>query len=367
MATRSRKVRYAVVGLGHIAQVAVLPAFAHARRNSVLHAIVSGDAEKRAAMGEKYDVPIRTTYEHYDDVLKDVEAVYIATPNSEHATYAIRAAHAGVHVLCEKPLAVTDEECQRMIGACRESNVHLMTAYRLHFDPLMLEAVVRVRRGEIGEPRFFNSSFSMRAKPGNVRTKPELGGGTLYDIGIYCINAARMFFDGEPYEVFASSIDGARAEMPGIDEMTSAILRFDQDRIASFVTSFNAADTSALRVAGTKGDIHMEPAYEYAEGLAYACTIDGKTTKHRGRKRDQFAAELLYFSRCVLEDSTPEPSGEEGAQEVRIIQALYESARRGTPVSVPPYTDDKRPSLRQAIDQPPVREPETVNVDKPHD
>lgn len=364
---RSQKVRYAVIGLGHIAQVAVLPAFAHARRNSVLHAIVSGDAEKREEVGDKYGVPVRAGYEQYEEVLRDVDAVYIATPNSEHAAHAIRAAHAGVHVLCEKPLAVTDEECRRMIGACRESNVRLMTAYRLHFDPLVLEVLERIRNGDIGEPRFFSSSFSMRAKPGNIRTKPELGGGTLYDIGIYCIDAARMFLDGEPYEVFASSIDGARAEMPGIDETTAAILRFDKDRVASFVTSFNAADTSALRVAGTKGDIHMQPAYEYAEGLAYTLTVDGKTTKHRGRKRDQFAAELLYFSKCIQDDVEPEPSGEEGAQEVRIIQALYESARRGTPVSLPPFTSERRPTADQAINQPPVRKPETVNVETPHE
>ena len=130
----TKPVRYAVVGLGYIAQIAVLPAFAHARRNSRLHAIVSGDAEKLEQLGTTYKVPVRGTYDQLEECLREVEAVYICTPNSEHAGIAVRAAHAGIHVLCEKPLAVTDAECSRMIAACAEANVRLMTAYRLHFD-----------------------------------------------------------------------------------------------------------------------------------------------------------------------------------------------------------------------------------------
>ena len=122
MATRSsKKIRYAVVGLGHIAQVAVLPAFAHAKRNSVLHALISHDAQKLAELGERYGTPVRGTYDDYEDCLREVDAVYIALPNSQHAQFTMRAANAGVHVLCEKPLAVTDRECQQMITACRDA------------------------------------------------------------------------------------------------------------------------------------------------------------------------------------------------------------------------------------------------------
>lgn len=365
--TRSRKVRYAVVGLGHIAQAAVLPAFAHARRNSELHALVSGDAEKLAELGDRYDVALRGTYDDFEECLKDVDAVYIATPNTKHAEFAVRAAHAGVHVLCEKPLAVTEEECDRILRACHEAGVRLMTAYRLHFDPLTLEVIDLVRTGRIGEPRYFSSEFSMVAKPGNIRTRPETGGGTLYDLGVYCINAARMLFAAEPREAFAYSINGARSGFSGVDDTTSALLRFEGDRLAVFTSSFGAADASSYRIVGTDGDIHVEPAYEYAEPLAYTITRAGESRKKKGRKQDQFAAELLYFSDCILEDREPEPSAEEGAWDVRIINALYQAARTGRVVPLPPMAHEPGPRRDQAISRPPVRQPKMVKTESPHE
>ena len=362
-----QKVRYAVVGLGHIAQVAVLPAFAHARRNSRLTAIVSGDPEKLSQVGDKYRVPVRAGYDELDACLRNVDAVYIATPNTEHADIAVRAAHAGVHVLCEKPLATTDAECTQIIRACREAGVRIMTAYRLHFEPITIEVLELVRSGRIGEPRYFTSEFSMIAKPDNIRTRPETGGGVLYDLGVYCINAARMIFDAEPNQVFAYSIDGARSGFPGVDETTAAMLRFNGDRLATFVSSFGAAEASSYRIVGTEGDICVDPAYEYAEALSYEITVDGETTKKRGKRVDQFAAELLYFSDCVLEDREPEPSAEEGAWDLRIIDALYESARKGEAISLRAFEGDPGPSRDQAMRRPPVRKPETVNVETPHE
>jgi len=362
------KVRYAVVGLGHIAQAAVLPAFAHAKRNSSLHAIVSGSVEKLNKLGDRYHVPVRASYDNYERCLKEVDAVYICTPNSEHADYAVRAARAGVHVLCEKPLAVTEAECSRMIAAATEANVRLMTAYRLHFEPLFLEIVELVKSGKIGEPRYFNSSFSMHAKPRGIRTQRELGGGTLYDLGVYCINAARLLFRAEPTEVFAYSIDGARADMREIDEMTSGVMRFDGDRLATFTTSFAANGVSDLRITGTEGNIHAEPAYDYAEALGYTLTVGEDVKRKKGRRRDQFAAELVYFSDCVLNGKDPEPSAEEGCWDVRVVNALYESARIGAPVSLPPFGPERLPVRGQAEDLPPVaREPQLVAVEKPHD
>ena len=170
--------------------------------------------------------------------------------------------------------------------------------------------------------------------PGGIRTNPELGGGTLYDLGVYCIQAARLLFGAEPFQVQAAAIDGGRAGMPGIDEMTTAVLSFEGDRTASFTTSFGASDVSSFRLVGTQGAVHLEPAFEYAEPLVYTLTLDGKTTKKRGKKRDQFAAELLHFSDCVLKDRAPEPSAEEGAQDVRIVEALYESARQGRAIAL---------------------------------
>ena len=365
--SRPKKIRYAVVGLGHIAQQAVLPAFAHARRNSELTALVSSDKTKLNVLGRTYGVRVRGHYDELERCLNECDAVYIATPNTEHAEYAVRAAHAGVHVLCEKPLATTDAECERIIRACREANVKIMTAYRLHFEPLTLEVLKLIRSGKIGEPRLFSSQFSMIAKPGNIRTRPETGGGSLYDLGVYCINAARMAFGDEPRQVFAYTIDGARSGFPNVEETTSAVLKFENDRVAMFTCSFGAADVSTYRIVGTKGDICVEPAYEYAEALEYTLTRDGKSKSKRGRKVDQFAAELLYFSDCVLKDREPEPSAEEGAWDLRIIDALYESARRGEPIALRPFGPEPGPDPKQAVAKPPVRNPKRIKVQTPHE
>ena len=361
--SRPGPIRYAVVGLGHIAQVAVLPAFAHATRNSRLTALVSDDAHKRRVISRKYRVDRTYAYKDYDACLAEVDAVYIALPNSMHAEYAIRAARAGVHVLCEKPMAVTVEECEAMVDACREHRVKLMIAYRLHFEEINLKVIDLVRKGRIGVPKYFNSSFSLRVRAGNIRTEKELGGGSLYDLGVYCINAARHLFRAEPKEVMAISVNSGAAKLSEIDESTAAVLRFDGERVAAFVTSFNAADVGAYRIVGTKGDVHVDPAYEYAEGLGYALTIDGKTTRMRIGKRDQFAPELLYFSDCIRLNRQPEPSGEDGLQDVQIVQALYESAESGKAVRIPPFRPAKQPTGRQIIRRPGVREPAVVNVE----
>ena len=139
-----------------------------------------------------------------------------------------------------------------------------MVAYRLHFEEINLNAIDLVRRRRIGEPKFFNSSFSMTVRPGDIRTKRALGGGTLYDIGVYCINAARGLFRAEPKEVIALSVNSGAPKLNEIDETTGAVLRFDGERLAAFVTSFNADDVAAYRIVGTKGQLHVNPAYEYA-------------------------------------------------------------------------------------------------------
>ena len=357
------KVRYAVVGLGHIAQAAVLPAFAHAARNSRLVALVSHDAEKRRLVAKNYRVDHTYSYDDYDACLEQVDAVYIALPNSMHAEYTIRAARAGVHVLCEKPMAVTVEECRKMIDACRKHRVRLMIAYRLHFEEINLAVIDLVRKGRIGTPKFFNSSFALTVKRGNIRTDKDLGGGSLYDIGVYCINAARHLFRLEPKEVMAISVNSGSPKLREIDESTAALLRFDGEKVAAFVTSFNAADVGSFRVVGTKGHVFVKPAYEYAEGLGYELTIGGKTTRTKVGKRDQFAPELLYFSDCILRNRTPEPSGEEGLQDVRIVQALYESAETGKAVQIPPYRPAKQLSGRQRIVRPGIPKPKLVKVD----
>jgi glucose-fructose oxidoreductase len=259
-------------------------------------------------------------------------------------------------------MAVTVDECRAMIDACRTHRVKLMIAYRLHFEEINLAVIDLVRKGRIGRPKFFNSSFSMTVRDDNIRTEKELGGGSLYDIGVYCINAARHLFRAEPKEAMAASVNSGAAKLREIDESTGALLRFDGERVAAFVTSFNAADVASYRIVGTKGQVHVDPAYEYAEGLGYELTIDGKRTRRRIGKRDQFAPELLYFSGCILRNRSPEPSGEEGLQDVRIVQALRESAETGKAVQIPAYRSAKRPTGRQRIIRPGISEPQMVNA-----
>jgi glucose-fructose oxidoreductase len=359
-----RVIRYAVVGCGHIAQAAVLPAFGNARRNSRLAAVVSGDPVKREQLARKYEIARACAYDEYDALLKsgEIDAVYIALPNSLHAEYAERAARAGVHVLCEKPMAVSEPECELMARAARENRVKLMVAYRLHFERANLEAIEIARSGRIGEPRLFTSTFTMEVVPGNIRVKRSLGGGVLYDIGIYCINAARSLFREEPVEALAVAA-GARGE---VEESVSAVLRFPNERLASFTASFGAAKVSEYRLVGTKGQLVVDPAYDYAKPLEHRLWLDGELTgERRFAKRDQFAPELLYFSDCVLQNRDPEPSAEEGLADVRVIRALYRSIATGAPVELAPYERHERPSLEQEIRRPPIEKPAVIHAQAP--
>jgi predicted dehydrogenase len=362
-----RKIRYAVVGLGYISQIAVLPAFAHAAKNSELTALVSDDAEKLKKLGRKYRVERLHHYDEYDDLLAsgEVDAVYLGLPNHLHHDYTLRSARAGIHVLCEKPMAVTVEECEDMINACQASDVKLMIAYRLHFEEANLKAIEIVNSGQIGEPRIFNSVFTNQVEEGNIRLRRETGGGTLYDIGIYCINAARYLFRSEPTEVFAKTANNGEERFTEIEEMTSAIMHFPGERLANFTCSFGAADVSAYEVVGTKGALRVDPAYEFSASLKHTITLNGKTRERTFPKRDQFAPELLYFSDCILKDKEPEPSGQEGINDVRIIRALYRSIEAEQPIRIGKLEKDERPHLGQEMKRPAVKEPALVRAAAP--
>jgi glucose-fructose oxidoreductase len=362
----TKKIRYAVVGLGHLAQVAVLPAFANTR-NSELVAIVSGDAAKRRTLGRKYGLQHVYSYNEYDKALEVVDAVYLVLPNHLHRDYAVRAANAGIHVLCEKPMAVTEAECEAMIQAADSNHVKLMIAYRLHFEEANLEAIELAKSGKLGNVRFFDSAFSQQVAAGNVRvTEPvERGGGPVYDMGVYCINAARYLLRAEPTSVTAFSANHTGKRFERVDEMTSVVMRFPEERLATFTSSFGAADVSRYSLIGTKGTLTAEPAYDYSLELQHRITIGGKTRSKTFPKRDQFAAEIIYFSDCVLRNREPEPSGWEGLADVRIVRAIYESASTGRAVELPDFPARTRPTLRQAIQRPARPKPRTVNAESP--
>lgn len=360
------KIRYAVVGLGHISQVAVLPAFANAG-NSELFALVSGDQEKLTTLGKKYALEHLYSYADYSRALSNVDAVYLALPNHLHREFAERAAAAGVHILCEKPMAVTEEDCRAMITSAEQNHVKLMIAYRLHFEAGNLHAIELATKGRLGEIRIFSSDFCQQIAEGNVRiTQPvSKGGGPVYDMGVYCINAARYLFRAEPIEVSAVAASREDDRFLKTEEMVSVIMRFPEERLATFTCSFGAVDVSRYSLIGTKGTLEADPAYGYAKAIEQQITIDGKTKRQEFPKRDQFAAELAYFSDCILKDKTPEPSGREGLIDVRIIQAIYESIRTGSAVSLGESAGKTRPSPDQEIHRPAHGEPDTVKAHPP--
>jgi predicted dehydrogenase len=357
-------VRYAVVGLGHIAQVAVLPAFANVK-NSRLVALVSGDPVKRAKLGKKYQVPLTYGYEQYDECLRsgEIDAVFIALPNERHREYCVRAARAGIHVLCEKPLALTMREGVQIVRAAEKNRVKFMTAYRLHFDPANLSTIALVRSGRLGEPRYFNSTFSFQlADPGNIRTKRAQGGGAINDIGVYCINAARYLFASEPTEVFAVAVNSGDPRFREVDETTSVIMRFPRERVASFTVSFGASRSGRYQLVGTKGSVTMDPAYEYAQELRQIVTIDGRSRETTFPHTDQFGGEIETFSECILQNREPEASGWEGVADLRVLDAIHESARTHRRVKLPPFKKKSRPDPAQVKRKPAIAAPKLVNV-----
>ncbi len=361
------RIRYAIVGLGHIAQVAVLPAFAHARSNSDVTALVSDDPAKLQRISKKYRIPHTYSYKEYDRCLRDghIDAVYIALPNHLHCDYAVRAARAGIHVLCEKPMAITEQECRRMIDAAEQAHVKLMVAYRLHLEEANMNTVKLARSGKLGKLRLFNSVFTMQVREGDIRLRKALGGGTLYDIGVYCINAARYLFQDNPTSVSAYAVQGEDPRFKQADEMAAAVMRFPGDRLATFICSFGAADVSAYDIVGTKGLVRMDPAYEYVGRLKQQISLSGKKKIREFSSRDQFAPELVYFSNCILKDEQPEPSGLEGLIDVQIVQSLYRSVKTGKPVTVSTAEKKQWASMKQVLRRPPVSKPKLVKVKSP--
>ena len=363
------RVRYAVVGLGWIAQEDVLPAFTLKQRNFELAALVSGDQKKREELGKKYGIKNVIGYEQYEELLSgtDIDAVFIALPNRMHAEYAIKAAQADVHVLCEKPMAINEHECRQMIEAAEHSGVKLMIAYRLHFEEANMTAVEIVNSGRIGEPRLFTSTFCQQVKEGNIRLDHREGYGPVMDMGVYPINAARYLFRSEPTAVSALSESIAGDERwKEVPEMTSVTLRFPKERLAQFTASFNGGGADVYEVVGTKGTLTLKPAYAYESETEMVIRVEGKEERRTFKKTQQFGAELEYFSQCILEDRDPEPDGLEGLADIRIVNAVEESAKAsGKPMGIDPVPKAARPDAKQVIKMPPKKADDWVNAESP--
>src|SRR4051812_14754366 len=250
-------------------------------QNSQVTALVSGDRKKAEGQAAQYSVPAKNIYDYknYDEIgdNPDIDAVYIALPNSMHAEYTIRAANAGKHVFCEKPMATTVKDSQSMINACRAAGKKLMIAYRCHYEPTNLRAIQLIRDGKLGTVQAIESAFGFNERAGEWRLNRKLaGGGPLMDVGIYSLNACRYLTGEEPVHLEAACSvidkDGRFAE---VEENVAWTMRFPSGVVASCNTTYGANMPGFVRVHGSKGMLHLEPAFSY-QGISLKANIQGE-------------------------------------------------------------------------------------------
>lgn len=342
----SAPVRYAVVGAGWISQEAFLPAIPQVE-NSVVTALVSGNAERSSELAEFYGIDRVYSYEDYDAMLADdvVDAVYVALPNSMHAEYAIRAMKVGKHALVEKPLAVSADECEAMIAASEEAGVFLMTAYRLHSEPGTVKVLELIREGAIGEPRHFASTFSFQSGDENHRLLSKHWGGPLQDIGVYCLNAVRHCFADEPIQAMAVKGHGdGDPRFREVEGSMAVTLVFPGEKLAQFLFSFEADDTDTYRIIGTKGEITVEQCFDFHFSPRVWLTQGRERREIDVPDSDHFGGQAAYFSDCILTGTRPVPDGEEGLADVRALLAIEAAAKTGQPQSIKTDARDVHPS-----------------------
>jgi predicted dehydrogenase len=335
-----KKLGYALVGVGGLTMGQILPAFAECKYSKPV-ALVSGHPDKAKQQADKYGISAKNiyNYENYDTIKDnpEIDVVYVVLPNSMHAEYTIRAAKAGKHVLCEKPMAVSVEECQAMIGACAAAKRKLLIAYRMHYEPMTQEAIRLAHSAtDIGQIKQITAEagFNM-GDPRQWRCNKQLaGGGSLMDMGIYALNAVRYLSGQEPSEVAALSYTTPNdPRFKDIEETISFELKFDSGIVASCVSTYGFNLSGRYRVYGTRGQLESEPFQQYTGNRLFV-------TRGRARQEFQydavnhFAAEMDHFSQCIIDDTVPLTPGEEGLKEMKVMMAAYESARSGKAVKI---------------------------------
>ncbi len=337
-----RKLGYAIVGLGYYGLETILPQFVNCAHSRVT-ALVSGDRAKALATATKYGVPEQSIYSYADfDRIRDnpdVDIVYVCLPNAMHAEYTIRAAKAGKHVMCEKPMAVSVAECEAMIRACKTAGKKLMIGYRCHFEPFNLEAMRLAKSGAAGKIRYVRSEHGfIQGDPNKWRLKRALsGGGSLMDMGIYSLQAARYMTGEEPIAVTArESTDRRDPRFREVEDMIEWTLEFPSGAIAGCQSMYSANQNHIL-LMGDKGRIELEPATRY-DGNKMWTGRDGRetaiTSPPPGPGKTQFAGQLDHLAECILDGREPIVSGEEGLRDMRIVEAIYRSVREGRTVKL---------------------------------
>ncbi len=303
-----------------------------------LTGVISGTPSKIADWQKKYGIPASNcyNYENFDKIKdnKDIDAVYIITPNSLHKDQAIRVARAGKHVICEKPMAINAKEGQEMVDACRKANVKLLVGYRMHFEPNTLEIIRMRNAGEFGQVLFFQGLSGFRiGDPNQWRLNKELaGGGAMMDIGIYAVNGARYMVGEEPIWVTAQEVKTDPIKFKeGVDETITFQLGFPGGAVASCLSTYALSYLDRFFLDGTKGFAELHPATGYGP-------IKGRTNKgeltfphktHQTVQMDEMSAIILQNKKAVVP-----VDGEEGLKDLKIIDAIYEAARTGRKVEL---------------------------------
>lgn len=340
-----QQIGYAIVGLGKLSQEELLPAFTQCKKSKLV-ALVSGDRSKALKLAERYQVSEKNiyNYQNYDKLIDNpaVQVVYIVLPNHLHAEYTIRAAQAGKHVLCEKPMANSVAECQSMIDACNKVNRKLMVAYRLQLEPHHRRAIQMVRRQEFGKLKHIvteNCENTLK-DPNHWRfDKARAGGGALADIGIYCLNAARYLTGEEPIELSARTYaTPTDPRFKTVEESVNFYLRFPSGVTVSALTSYGAFSGKRFRAYAENGWFEIDPAFSY-EGLRLTSSnmVNKETdqTEHQCKIVNHFANEMDEMSMCILENRLPLMTGEEGMQDMHLMELIYKSAESGQLIQLP--------------------------------
>jgi predicted dehydrogenase len=342
-----KRIGFAIVALGRLSLEEILPAFGETK-NAKLVALVSGSPEKLKAVAAQYGVAPEACYDYEGfDAIKDnpeIKAVYVVTPNGLHREYAERAARAGKHVLCEKPMSVNSTEARAMLEACNTAGVKLMIAYRIQYEAYNLHLAEKVRSKAYGR-LVGMSAINVQTVAENGaeqwRHKKALaGGGALPDIGLYCLNTARFLTGEEPVEIMATQYsppdDPRYAE---VEETVSFTLRFPSNTLVNCLTSYGARDDKHQRLNFEKATVDMANAYKYEGQKMTVTELDGKESAEKSidlPHNNQFAAEIDHFAECILNDTKPRTPGEEGVQDHILMEAIYQSALSGAPVRLAP-------------------------------
>ncbi|ATC32261.1 gfo/Idh/MocA family oxidoreductase [Caulobacter vibrioides] len=335
-----RKLGYAILGLGYYATRIIMPRFAECE-HSRLAALVSGAPEKLKTYGEQYGIPEthRYSYETFDRIIDnpDVDIVYVITPNSLHRPFTERAAKAGKHVMCEKPMANTAADCEAMIAACKKAGRKLMIGYRSRFQAHNIEAIKLVRDGALGPVRTVVTDHGFTiGDPKQWRLNGALaGGGSLMDIGIYSLNAARYLTGEEPVAVNAmESTDRADPRFREVEDIINFQLLFPSGATANCVSAYSA-NCNRYRVSGPKGWVEIDPATSY-QGQAMRAQLGGPPASREPapQPKNQFSAQLDHLSECILTGREPIVGGDEGLKDLRVIEAIYRAAREGRTVTL---------------------------------